>query len=151
MKRYLHENNTITSDTYVVAMATINPQLCKKFGIAVEVEQRDEGPIPHLHVYWDSTRNPRKCSYIRLDKPEYSDHHGEVSKPLPKECKKQFLEIMNSEWPKTFHELADGTVKKATGYEAAVDTWVDTYENGSYDKFTLDNDGNLVALDYSTL
>ena len=55
-------------------MALINPQLTEQCGILVEVFQRDEGPIPHVHVFHDKTRNPKKRSWVRLDKPEYSDH-----------------------------------------------------------------------------
>ena len=136
---------------YIVAMATINPQMCDKFGISVEVEQRDEGPIPHLHVYHDSTRDIRKCSYIRLDRAEYSDHHSMPSPKLPKQVKKEFLEIMTSPWKKQIHILPDGTMRVATGYEAAVDIWVDTYEENDYSKFTFDTKGNLVMPDYSVL
>ena len=38
-------------------MAIINPKMCKQLSIQVEVEQRDEGPVPHVHVYLDKTRN----------------------------------------------------------------------------------------------
>lgn len=145
MKRYIHQVEQI------VAMSTINPKLCKDFGIEVEVEQRDEGPIPHLHVYHDRTRNPKNCSYIRLDVAEYSYHHKQPSPELPKGAKEDFIKIMKSVWPKQYHEGPDGVPRKATGYEAAVDTWVDTYEDGDYSKFTFDAEGNLVMPDYSKL
>jgi hypothetical protein len=70
----------IKEDNYLVEMAVINPKLCKQLAIQVEVEQRDDGPIPHLHVYHDHTRNPKKCSYIRLDKCAYSEHHTDIIK-----------------------------------------------------------------------
>ena len=155
MKRLIHRTRLSIEDVYemepIVAMSTINPQMCKQFGIEVEVEQRNEGPIPHLHVYHDRSRNPKRCSYIRLDKAEYSDHHEQPSAPLPKKVKDKFIQIMNSPWPKQLKQLADGTVRPATGYEAAVDTWVDTYEEGDYSKFTQDTEGNLVCPDYSRL
>ena len=37
-------------------MAIINPKMCKQLSIQVEVEQRDEGPVPHVHVYLDKTK-----------------------------------------------------------------------------------------------
>ena len=150
MKRYIYTNH-LEDGAPIVAMSTINPRLCKNFGIEVEVEQRDEGPIPHVHVYHDSSRNPKKCSYIRLDRAEYSDHHKQPSLPLPKKIKEQFIELMTSPWPKQLHQCADGTIRPATGYEAAVDTWVDTYEDGDYSKFSQDGDGNLICPDYSQL
>lgn len=44
----------------IFCMAIINSVLCKNSSIEIEVEQRNEGPIPHLHVYLDKTRNPKK-------------------------------------------------------------------------------------------
>lgn len=134
----------------ITAMATINPALCRKYGIEVEVEQRDEGSVPHVHVYHDSSRNPKNCSYIRLDVAEYSPHHKQ-NKPLSKKQKDQFISIMTSVWPKHYHEAANGEVKVATGYLGAVDTWVECYEDGSYEKFKLDQNGDPIIPDYSNL
>lgn len=146
MKRYIKD-----STTYIEAMSTINPQLCDNCGIRVEIEERNEGPIPHIHVYHDKTRDPRKCSYVRLDQAAYSDHHAMPSPKMPPRVKREFIKVMTSEWPKAVKVKSDGTVYRATGYEAAVDTWVDCFENGSYDKFNLDDEGNLILIDYSTL
>lgn len=33
-------------------MAIINPTLCKNASIQIEVEQRNEGPIPHCMCIW---------------------------------------------------------------------------------------------------
>lgn len=148
----IYRNDTEENLEQIQAMSTINPRLCKNCGLIVEVEERDEGPIPHLHVYHDKTRDPRKCSYIRLDKAEYSDHHSRPSLPLPnKKAKQAFIQIMTSPWAKANHFLLDGTCKIATGYEAAVDTWVECYEDDDYSKFTQDETGNLVMPDYSKL
>lgn len=81
----------------IEAMSIINPKLCRNLAIQVEVEQRDEGEIPHLHVYHDKTRNPKKCSYVRLDKAEYSPHHDIM--PLGN-LKDQFIKVMTSPWQK---------------------------------------------------
>ena len=113
MKKY------IRTSEYIEAMAIVNPRLCKNMTIQIEVDQRDEGPIPHMHVYHDKTRNPKKCSYIRLDKAEYSQHHG-YNLPLPAKLKKEFIEVMNSPFR-----------KYSSGYEYAVETWADTYEDRS--------------------
>lgn len=152
MKRLIHSTENTEELEYIEAMSTINPQLCEQSKILVEVEERNEGPIPHTHVYHDHTRNPKKCSYIRLDKAEYSDHHDKLSIPLPdKKAKADFIRIMNSDWPKYLCKTPDGDVRYKTGYEAAVDTWVDCYEKGSYDKFNLDDEGQLIMPDYSKL
>lgn len=140
----------IKSAEYISCMALINPQLTEQCGILVEVFQRDEGPIPHVHVFHDKTRNPKKCSRVRLDKPEYSDHHGKIV-IMPKKVKDEFIKIMTGIWKKHVVKNPDGTFRSATGYEAAVDIWVDTFEHGSYVKFPKDSKGNLVSIDYSNL
>ena len=136
---------------YVRAMATINPQMCDQFGVYVEVEQGGEGPVPHVHVYWDKSRSLRKCSYVRLDKAEYSDHHKQPSKPLPRNVKKVFMDVMSKEWPGMYLETNDGTPVRGTGYQRAVQIWSDTYESGSYDKFKLDENGLPVMPNYNKL
>lgn len=134
----------------VVAMSIINPMFCRNHSIQIELEQSDEGSIPHVHVYHDHTRNPKKCSYIRLDKAKYSTHHDII--PLPRKARKEFIECMTSDWKKHIVEYSDGiTTRTATGYEAAVDIWVETYENGNYGKFNLDNNGIPIMPDYSKL
>ena len=123
----------------IEAMAIINPKLSNNRTIQIEVEQRDEGSIPHVHVYHDKSRNPNKCSYIRLDRAEYSTHHKD-NIPLPKNLKDEFIEIMETPFR-----------KYSSGYEQAVETWADTYESGSFDKFPTDADGNLIIPDYAQL
>lgn len=133
----------------IEAMAIINPTLCKSKTIQVELEQTSEGPVPHLHVYHDKTRNPKSCSYVRLDKAEYSPHHKD-SQPLPRELKEEFIEVMTEPWSKHVVETVSGT-RTATGYEAAVGIWAETYEDDNFSKFEIDEDGELVMPDYSKL
>lgn len=152
MKKYIHQVDIDADYQQIEAMSTINPKMCDNSGILIEIEQRDEGPIPHMHVYHDRTRNKRKCSYIRLDKAEYSTHHKAPSPKLPKKAKQEFLKIMTSPWTKQIHTSPDGTMRVATGYEAAVDIWVDTWEReNDYSKFTLDEHGDPIMPDYSQL
>lgn len=143
MKRYIKNYESIE------AMATINPQSLENKTIIVEVEQRNEGPIPHLHVYHDKTRNPKNCSYIRLDKVGYSEHH-KMGKVLKDKLKEEFLEVMNEPWNKYIIETPSG-YRPATGYEASVQIWSDTYEHGKLDKFRTNEDGTIFQLDYSEL
>lgn len=130
-------------------MAIINPSLCKNRSIQVEVEQRNEGMIPHVHVYLDHTRDPKECAYIRLDKPEYSSHHSN-GKTLKSNQKKEFIEIMYSIWNAAFiQSRTTDEVRRATGYQAAVNTWIDTF--GETVSFTYDLEGFPVMPDYSKL
>ena len=136
---------------YVRAIATINSQMCDQFGVYVEVEQGEQGPVPHVHVYWDRSRIPRRCSYVRLDMAEYSDYHKQPSKPLPKQVKKVFLDVTAKEWSGMYLETNDGTPVRGTGYQRAFQIWADTYESGSYDKFKLDERGLPVMPNYDKL
>ena len=151
MKKVIYNAPYMEDGAPIVAMATINPSLCKQLGIEVEVEQRNEGPIPHLHVYHDSTRDPRKCSYVRLDEGTYSNHHKKKSPKMPRKVKDAFICVMESRWERQVHISPSGNMRVATGYEGAVDTWVDTYENGDYSKFQLDMEVDPVMPDYSNL
>lgn len=149
MKRYIKNTEQFEELHTIECMSRINPQLCENLQITVDVVQGGEGPIPHVHVYHDKNCNPKKCSYVRLDVAEYSTHH-KYNIPLPSKLKKQFIEVMTSIWRKYFIETPSG-LRPATGYEAAVNTWVDTYEHGDYSKFTLDEKGELIPPDYSQL
>lgn len=133
----------------IYAMAIINPGLCKNSSIQVEVEQRDEGPVPHVHVYLDKTRNPKNCSYVRLDQAEYCPHHSD-GKRLTGKQKEHFLQIMDSIWNKTFiQSTVSDEVRPATGYEAAVNIWLDTF--GNTVEFQYDSQGFPIMPDYANL
>ena len=131
----------------IEAMAIINPELCRQSSVQIEIEQSNEGPIPHLHVYLDKTRNTKKCAYIRLDKAEYSPHHE--SSKMSKRNKKDFISIMS----KIDHDsiirsiIDDSNVKLATGYEVSVKLWIRSYP-GSEKYFKFDQDGFPVMPDY---
>ena len=140
----------VEKDQPIVAMALINPQLCKQLTIHVELEQEDGGPIPYLQVYHDRTRNPKKCSYVRLDRPEYSPHHKDAP-PLTRKLKKEFIKLMNDRWGRERVETLSGTLVTTTGYQRAVDIWVETFEDGDYSKFNLDENGLPIVPDYTQL
>ena len=139
----------IIDENPLVEMAIINPQLCKAKGMEIELEQRDEGPIPHLHVYLDTTRNPKNCAYVRLDKAEYAPHHKN-GKRLTGKDKKNFIEMMTTVWNKEYIEsIFTDEVRKATGYQAAVKIWIDTF--GETVPFEYDEEGFPKMPDYSSL
>ena len=155
MKRYIKSIDEIYATEPIMAMATINPKLCKQKSIRLEVVQCGEGSNPHIHVYW----NDGKVSFIDLTKPEYAEHHDEECFLLGKKQKQEFIEIMTAIWNKyavELNELDDNgnpTGKTyftpATGYEAAVQIWCDTY--GGEDRFTYEPDGRPVMPDYELL
>ena len=134
MYKYMHS---------VEAMSRINPQLLENMSIEVVMYDENEGQIPHVHVYHDKTRDPRKCAVVRLDRAEYSTHHGEPVVRMNKKQKREFLRIMKLQW--------NSRLSSGTGYERAVDIWADAFEYGSYEKFTLDTNEAPVMSDYETL
>ena len=134
----------------LLEMAIINPKVCKQLSIQVEIEQRDEGPIPHVHVYLDKTRNPKNCAFVRLDKCEYSDHHKN-GKTLNKKQKAEFIELMESMSGSHVMEDKKGNLVRANGYQSAVLIWSETYEDEKLDKFNVDDNGIIQTIDYRNL
>lgn len=143
MKRLLH------SDDFIFAMAIINPPMCKNSSIQIELEQRDEGNIPHVQVYLDKTRNPKNCVWVRLDKSEYLPKHKSVR--LKDREKEEFIRIVKSVWPKEFIQSKTNpeNVKMATGYEAAIKIWEDTF--GESKLISYSEDGFPIMPDYENL
>ena len=139
---------TVYKDEPLIEMAIINPKMCKNLSIQVEIEQRDEGPVPHFHVYLDNTRNKKNCAYVRIDEADYCTHHKD-GKTLNKKQKKEFIDLMKSDSGKF---LADnnGNPVRATWYQIAVSIWVETYED-DYSKFNLDSRGIPVMPNYNNL
>lgn len=140
----------------IMAMATINPKLCKTKSIRVEVVQGGEGPNAHVHVYW----NDGRVSYIDLSAPVYAEHHhGNKGVPLDRKTRDEFIEIMTKIWDKYAIELsrldASGNptgetyFEKATGYEAAVQVWEDTYGNDP--RLNYEKNGRPIMPDYTQL
>ena len=155
MKRYIR-NDYMYDKEPIMAMATINPQLCKQKSIRVEVVQGGEGNKAHVHVYW----NDGNVSYIDLTAPVYAEHHhGNKGVPLSRKTKEEFIEIMSTIWNKyaiELHELdADGNPTdktyfvRATGYEAAVQVWIDTY--GMDNRLSFDKSGRPIMPDYTQI
>ena len=136
-EEYFQQLNKL-DEKYLVEMSIINPQMCKKSSIQIELEQKDEGPIPHIHVYLDKERNPKNCAYVRLDKAAYAPHHKD-GKHLRGKQKEEFLQIMTSLWTKEYSS-------PITGYQAAVELWIDTF--GETLPFMYDEQGFPIMPDY---
>ena len=69
---------------------------------------------------------------------------------LSENKKAEFIELMNSE-SNDFMETNDEKIVRLTGYQSTVKIWSDTFENGSFGKFQLDERGVPVQLDYSEI
>ena len=145
----IKNEDNLNENISLVEMAIINPKMCKQLSIQVEVEQRDEGPVPHVHVYLDKTRNKKNCSFVRLDKSEYCTHHSD-GKPLNRKQRKEFIQLMKSP-SNLFIPNNEGVPTPINWYQNAVIIWCETYEDGDLSKFNCDNKGIPVMPDYSNL
>ena len=134
-----HANHLMKNMFEYLYEKQINPSWNKsaKNPIYIFVFQRDEGPIPHMHVYHDKELNMRKCSFIRLDKAEYSPHHDII--PLPGYLEQSFIDVMTSILPRK----SDGEPSGTTGYQAAVDTWLATFGFAKDIHIDVDEDTGL--------
>ncbi|MCD7764177.1 MAG: hypothetical protein LUI14_13525 [Lachnospiraceae bacterium] len=138
----------------------INPRMCDKYNINIEIEQRiseDElrnfpGSIPHMRICLDLSENPKQYAYIRLDKPEYLPEcqSADISKK-----KAAIIDVLSSPWHRYLMQSHNtNQVRTATGYEAAVNIWIDTYsDNNMFSDavFQYDENGFPVMPDYSLL
>lgn len=93
--------------------------------------------VSYLHVFLDNTWHLKNCAFIRLDKPEYVPEKN--SKRLSTKQKEELIYILtrecNGNWIASI--IDNSNIKAATGYETAVQTWIDTYEGNNkiqYDK-----------------
>ena len=152
----------------LIEMALINPPVTDNTpNIEIWVRQRNEGSIPHIHVYHDKTQNPRKCSYVRLDIAGYHHDSDGKGKPLGS-YKDTMIELLDKPWSKYHIEVydldennkiqynEDGDIKKklvvATGYEAAVIIWIDTYGVVPNIKFNIDSEtGHYIRPNYEEM
>ena len=105
--------------------------------------------VSYLHVFLDNTWNLKNCAFIRLDKPEYVPEKN--SKRLSTKQKEELIYILtrecNGNWIASIIDKSN--IKAATGYETAVQTWIDTYEGNN--KIQYDKNGFLVMPDYTKL
>ena len=156
MKRYINGKTDLYAKEPIMAMATINPKLCQQKSIRVEVVQGGEGNKSHVHVYW----NDGQVSYISLTSPTYAEHHHDnMGVPLTRKTRKEFVEIMSAIWNKYAIELyvlddngnptEDTYFERSTGYEAAVQIWVDTY--GDDPELKYEKNGRPIMPDYSKI
>lgn len=127
----------------IFAMALVNENNNDPVLVSV-YEGGSEGGLPYVHV----TFKTDKMCCVDLTKPCYSKHHDELPH-MDANSKKRFIKVMTS--------YVDRAVKTAnglwisegiTGYHYAVHMWVKAHENGSYDKFNLDENGLPVMPDY---
>lgn len=133
-----------------LCLALINPRLCKRSSIEVAIEQHDtETTVPYLHVFLDNMWDLKNCAFVRLDEPEYVPEKN--STRLSEKQKEELIYILTREW--NLQEIVSivdkGNIKTATGYEASVQIWIETYEEN--DKIQYDINGFPIMPDYTQL
>ena len=174
MKIFVKSSEKKHPSASINAMSTINPQMVNKSDpyVAPVVPQGQEGPIPHLHVYHSReakdnskhkgrNRKEKETSFILLNKAEYAPFHQGL--PIGKR-KDNLVANLTSVWSKEYITInvldekgnltGETKVVPATGYEAAVLTWIDTHESDieiGKAKFQWDKEGRPIMPDYSSL
>lgn len=125
----------------------INPVECRKHSIQIEMDQSEYSTVPQVRVYFDGEHDPMNCAYIRLDKDGYVP--GMLSRILNDKQVKEFIEIMSSNWTRhiSISRYDKSKNHPASTYEAAVDTWIETF--GETVDFKYDSEGFLIMPEYN--
>lgn len=99
-----------------------------------------------MHV----TMNSGDVAYVRLDCPEYADHHADRPYRLNARERKDLQARMDKVWGRRFIQShAPDAIEPATGHEAAVDIWPETYGGDGF--FDFNKDGYHAPIDYTDL
>ena len=111
----------------------------------------DEGPVPHVHVFYEGKSNKKKgtVAYICLGKAEYAPQHKNITKILNKDERKALQKFFETKMPRIMSN------KDQTCWEYAVEYWVSAKDK-SYRKdwkkyFDLDSNGNIIMPNYLEL
>ena len=156
------EARTVNASEYIYAMATINPQLNNQHTSRVFIAEQNEGKNkPHMHVEFEGKRGRTVTAYVSLTEAAYSDHHRYGVMMTPK-VKEEFLNVMTTLWMKhhveenVYDEKGEPTgqtqLVPATGYEAAVQIWMDTWDPGSEARYQWDDKtGRAIMPNYEIL
>lgn len=127
-----------------------------KGGFKVCVYENKEGPIPHVHIYYDKKgeKNHGKTktvAYVCLAKAEYAKSHIKETKILNSDERKALVAYFKTEIPDEYGKDKNGNIYQRTCWEGCVKHWID--ENpGSEENFKVDKEtGRFVMPDYSEL
>ena len=108
-----------------------------------------EGPVPHMHVFYDGKKNKANTAFICLGKAEYAPQHKKTTKILNSQEIKDLITFLTTKIPK-YYELGD-----ITCWEAAVKLWLSGQDKkymSTWKKyFDTDENGNIIMPDYTKL
>nr|WP_300892883.1 hypothetical protein [uncultured Acetatifactor sp.] len=128
----------------------------KSGGFKVCVYEGDEGPIPHVHVYYEHKEmknhgNTKTVAYVCLGTAEYAPQHRKETKELNSKERKALVKFFSTEIPNRFAKDKKGNLYPITCWEECVQHWID--ENpGSEKYFEVDEETGLYSMpDYSEL
>lgn len=142
-------------------MAEIYPQYnkdnnIKSAGFRVCVFENKEGPIPHVHIYYEHKGETnhgtiKTVAYVRLDRAEYAPQHEDETKVLNSKERKNLVKFFSTEMPDVYGRDKNEKFYQRTCWEECVRHWID--ENpGSEKYFDIDEEtGRFIMPDYSEL
>ena len=142
------EKDNLTFD-FFMEMSEILPkyhmnQKKRESRIHVCIYENGEGPVPHVHVYYESKEDKRNESHICLATNTYAPQHAATTKKLNSAERKALIEFF-----KTKITGVNGS-SECTAWEYAVWLWTQYYD-GSSKFFKYDNNGKPIMPDYSTI
>lgn len=153
--------DNVTADDFFKEMAEIYPKYNEEHNIKTNrfkvcVFEGTEGPIPHVHVYFDQkdTKNHgniKSVAYICLATPKYAPQHEKETKILNYQERKALVQFFNTEIPNSYGKDNKGNFYQKTCWQACVEHWIDE-NSGSEKYFEIDkNTGFYIMPDYTKL
>lgn len=115
----------------------------------MSVVEGGEGPVPHVHVYYEHKGSKEDVAYICLGKAEYSPQHIKETKILNSREKKDLIKFFETQRD-VFIKDKNGELFQLTCWYEAVRIWINAY--GNADAFDVDEETGLYIMpDYTKL
>ena len=150
--------NIDNADHFFMEMAEIYPKYnddhnIKRNRFKVSVVQGGEGPVPHVHVYFEHKDSKQDVAYICLGSNEYSPQHDKETKILNSQERKALVKFFNTFQKGVFISSKDGNPIPANCWQECVDIWIKTYRPEDPTRyFEVDEETGLYIMpDYSEI
>lgn len=152
-------------DDFFVEMAEIYPNYNTHYNVGGKVSfrmcvvQGDEGPVPHVHIYYNNKGDKnhgkvKTVAYVCLGKNEYAPQHEDETKVLSSKERKALVAFFNTKVPEIYGKDKNDNVYQLTCWQYAVRIWDDSYgeKYGMKQYFEVDEETGLYKMpDFSNI
>jgi len=146
-------------ESFFMEMAEIYPKYNQKknpkIKFHVVVPEGNEGPVPHVHVYFrhKEDKDKRYISYIDLTRCGYAPQHEDECKHLISKEKKALVKFFETYQPNIYTMDKNGNPVPANCYQHALDVYIDAHDvpQSLIDKLERDENGLFIMPDYLKL